>query len=353
MALPSGTINENYAQDMAIVRTRLQWGLFIAGFIILFTLPLYLPRDMIYLVNLIGITIIAVQGLNLLTGCCGQISLGHAAFMMVGAYVSGWLSVYFGFSFWAALPIAGLSAGLIGLIFGAPSLRVKGFYLAMSTLAAQFIIPWCIKNIKPAWTGGFTAFRIPPPTLGPITFRTEESMFYIIMILTVVAVFFAKSVLRGRTGRAFVAIRDNDLAAEVTGINIFRYKLLAFFIAAVYAGVAGCLWAFWYRNIYYTHFTLELSIWFLGMLIVGGMGSIVGACAGPIFIRALDHFLPSLGPALVGVIPAFSSASDVAIALKPLLFGLIIVLFIIFEPRGINHRWEIFKAYYRLWPYAY
>ena len=351
--LPSGTYNETYAQEMAIVRTPAHWGILIVGLIILFILPLFLPRGLLYLCNLIGITIIAVQGLNILTGSCGQISLGHAAFMMVAAYVSTWLSVYWGFSFWAALPLAALSSGVVGLIFGAPSLRVKGFYLAMSTLAAQFIIPWCIRNIHPAWTGGFSPLRLPPPTLGAITFNTEASMFYIIMPMTVLGVFFAKNILRSRLGRAFVAIRDNDLAAEVAGIDIFRYKLIAFFISSLYAGVAGCLWAYWIRTAYYTHFTFDASIWFLGMLIVGGLGSVVGACVGPVFIRCLDHFLPLLGPALVGTLPGFTSGSDVTVALKPLLFGLVVLLFIVFEPRGINHRWEIFKSYYRLWPFSY
>ena len=353
MSLPSGTRSLSYSQDMAFVHTKTQWMLLILGLVFLFTMPLYLPRDILYLVNLIGITIIVVQGLNILTGCCGQVSLGQAAFMMVGAYTSAWLSIYLDLSFWLILPIAGLSAGLVGLIFGAPSLRIKGFYLAMSTLAAQFIIPWCIRNINPSWTGGHSIIRLPAPTLGNLIFNTESSMFYIIITLTVFVVFFTKNLIRTRVGKAFVAIRDNDLAAEVTGIDIFRYKLLAFFISAVYAGIAGCLWAFWYRNVYFSHFELDQSIWYLGMLVVGGMGNgVLGACIGPIFIRVLDFCLPNLGPALVGLIPSFVSQSDVIVALKPTFFGLIILLFIIFEPRGLSHRWEMFKLYYRLWPFS-
>jgi branched-chain amino acid transport system permease protein len=353
MGLPCGTYNDTYNQDMAIVRTRLQWGLLIFGLIFLFTLPFYLGAEWLPLVNLIGISIVAAQGLNILTGSCGQISLGHAAFIMVGAYTSAWLTTKFGFSFWAALPIAGLSAGIVGLIFGIPSLRVKGFYLAMATLAAQFIIPWCIRNIQPEWTGGCYSIRVPAPTIGSMTFNTQFEMFYIIMPFACLATFFAKNLLRTKMGRAFVAIRDNDLAAEVMGIDIFRHKLYAFFICSIFAGVAGSLWAHWMRVVSYTYFDLDASIWYLGMIIVGGMGSVMGACAGAAVIRGLDYSVALLGPLLAGILPGLTTASDVTVALKPLVFGLIIITFIILEPRGISHRWEIWKASYRLWPFSY
>jgi branched-chain amino acid transport system permease protein len=189
---PCGTYNESYAQDMAIVRTRLQWILLIGFFAILFTCPTWLGGEWVNLLNLIGISLIAVLGLNILTGYCGQISLGQAAFMAVGAYTSGVLTAKFGWSFWAALPCAGLMAGLVGLIFGLPSLRVKGFYLAMATLAAQFIIPAVIINPLEGLTGGVHTLIVPPPKVGDISVTSVQGMFFIIIPIAVLMTFFAK-----------------------------------------------------------------------------------------------------------------------------------------------------------------
>ncbi len=351
MARPCGVYDSSYAQDMAIVRTRWQWVLSIAGLILLFSLPLFLSGRWLNLINLIGISLIAVHGLNILTGYCGQISLGQAAFMAVGAYTSGVLTAKLGLSFWVALPCSALTAGVIGLIFGLPSLRVKGFYLAMATLAAQFIIPALISHPLEGITGGIHSLIVPAPKIGGKVLSSPQSMFYIIIPLTALMTFFAKNLVRTGVGRAFIAIRDNDLAAEVMGINIFYYKLLAFFICSVYAGVAGSLWAHWMRAINPDHFTLMDSIWYVGMMIVGGMGSTVGAVFGVSFLRILDELTKILGSWLAVIIPAW--AAFLQGALGPLIYGLVIILFLIFEPRGLAHRWEIFKNSYRLRPFAY
>ncbi|MBN1374514.1 MAG: branched-chain amino acid ABC transporter permease, partial [Dehalococcoidia bacterium] len=340
-------------QDMAIVRTRLQWGILIVSLLVLFTMPLYISNLGLNFVNYLGISIIAALGLNILTGLCGQFSVGHAAFMMVGAYVSTWCTIHFGIPFWIGLPLAALAAGGVGMIFGAPSLRVKGFYLIMATMAAQFIIPWIIKNVQPEWTGGNFPMAVPVPTIGDIKIRTELQWFYIIIPLTVLGIFLAKNLARTRMGRAFIAIRDNDLAAEVMGINAFKYKVIAFFISSVYAGVAGSLMATWMRTVSYTYFEFDLSIWYLGMIVVGGLGSTFGAVAGAIFIRGLDYVIPILIQGASQVIPLLNLNTDIGTAAKPVIFGLVLLIFILFEPRGIAHRWELFKAYYRLWPFAY
>lgn len=350
-ARPCGTYDESYAQDMAVVRTRLQWIILIAGLIFLFSLPLFLPGRWLNLLNLIGISLIAVHGLNILTGYCGQISLGQAAFMAVGAYTSGVLTAKLGFSFWAALPCAALSAGIIGLIFGLPSLRVKGFYLAMATLAAQFIIPALIAHPLEGITNGVRSLVVPAPRIGETVFTSPQSMFSIIIPIAVLMTFFAKNLVRTGVGRAFIAIRDNDLAAEVQGVNVFGYKLLAFFICSVYAGVAGCLWAHWMRAINPDHFTLMDSIWYVGMMIVGGMGSTAGAVFGVAFLRILDELTKELVMWLSGIFVAWGAFLQAA--LGPIVYGLVIILFIIFEPRGLAHRWEVFKASYRLRPFAY
>ncbi len=350
---PCGTRNFSYRQDMSVIRNPFNWACLIIGLILLFLSPLFLNGVLINLMNFIGITIIAVQGLNLLTGYCGQISLGQSAFMAVGAYIVGILASRYNMSFLITLPCGALGAGLVGLFFGTPSVRIKGFYLAMATLAAQFIIPALISNPLEPFTNGTESLRVPAPQIGDFVFNTPQSLFYIILPLTVLMVFFAESFSRTGIGRAFVAIRDDDLAAEVMGISVFRYKLTAFFICSVYAGLAGGLWAYWLRSINPDHFTLTESIWYFAMLIAGGMGSVTGAVFGVVFLRVLEHFLLDFSVYLTVLFPAFASSTGIQQALPPIVYGLVIVLFLVFEPRGLNHRWEILKAGWRLRPFSY
>jgi len=348
--LPAGTFNMSYSQDMAIIRTRFQWGAFIVFLAFLFTLPLYAGDYWLTLLNNIAIVIIAVSGLNILTGYCGQISIGQAAFVAVGAYTAAILGHHFEFSCWMALPCSILGAGLIGLLFGLPALRVKGFYLAMTTLGAQFIIIWGFMH-GGILTGGSYGLDVARPTLGNIVINTETGFFYLIMTFTAVAIFLAKNLTRTRIGRAFVAIRDNDLAAEVLGIHVSYYKLLAFFICCAFAGVAGWLKVYYvgYANV--EHYSLMDSIWWLGMLIVGGLGSTMGAIYGPVFIMVLWEGIAVLSPVLGSAFPGI--AHQIFASLGMVISGLVIALFIVFEPRGINHRWEMFKSYYRLLPFSY
>ena len=349
MDLPAGTRNYTYAQDMAIFRTKTHWVLLLVLLVILFTAPLYWGNYWLGVANLIGITIIAATGLNILTGYCGQLSIGHAGFIAVGAYTAAVLTNRFELPFLIGLIAAGFVAGLIGLIFGIPSVRVKGFYLAITTIAAQFIIIWVI-NHWTSVTGGFNGISVPPASIGGITFITQASQFYLIMVITVLVVFFAKNLVRTRPGRAFVAVRDNDLAAEVMGINLFRYKLLAFFIGCFLAGIAGSLLAHWIGFMNAENFTLIDSILYIGMIIIGGLGTATGPIFGVIFIRMLQQGITFIAPVLEST---FALPAGFTTGIGPMVFGLTIVLFLILEPRGLAHRWQLFKASYRLWPFSY
>jgi branched-chain amino acid transport system permease protein len=347
---PCGTYDSSYDQDMAIVRTRLQWILLVVGLLFLFSLPLYSGNYILYMVNNICITLIAVVGLNILMGYCGLVSLGQAAFMGVGAYTTGILAHHLGFTFWLALPSSALMAGIVGVLFGLPSLRIKGFYLSMATLAAQFIIMTLILNAE-SLTGGASSLSVPAPRIGDFVFNSQSKMFYLIVPLTILMIFFAKNIVRTGTGRAFIAIRDNDLAAEVTGINVFSYKLVAFFISNVFAGVAGCLWAYTMRSINPEQFTLIDSVWMMGMVFIGGQGSIAGAVFGTIFIRGLDELVRTVTPSLPALIPQLKAEN--VIGFGPVIFAVVVIVFLIYEPRGLAHRWEVFKASYRLNPFTY
>jgi branched-chain amino acid transport system permease protein len=351
MDLPCGTHNSTYAQDMAIFRTKTHWAMLIGFFILLYTCPLYLSNYWLSVANLIGITVIAATGLNLLTGYCGQLSIGHAGFIAVGAYTSAILTGKLELPFLVGLIGAGLMAGIIGLIFGIPSLRVRGFYLAIATIAAQFIIVWVLNHWS-SLTGGFNGLKVPYASIAGFVFNNEASMFYLIMIITTIVIFYAKNLARTRVGRVFIAIRDNDLAAEVMGINLFYYKLLAFFIGCFLAGIAGSLFAHWSGFIIGEQFTLTESILYVGMIIIGGLGSTLGPILGVVLIRLLQQGLS------VWIVPYVNNVftwlpSGFASGLAPMIFGLVIILFLIMEPRGLAHRWSLFKAAYRLWPFSY
>jgi branched-chain amino acid transport system permease protein len=350
VSLPSGTFNQSYAQDMAIIRTKTQWIILFAFLIFLFTCPLYSSGRILTILTIIGITVISVHGLSILTGYCGQISMGHAGFMAVGGYVSGILCAKLGWSFWAALPTAGLAAGMVGLIFGLPSLRIKGFYLIMATIAAHFIIIWVIIQLYGV-TGGADGLAVPRPEIGGFVFKSKASYFYLVMVIACLVTFLTKNIARTRAGRAFIAIRDNDLAAEVMGINLWAYKLLAFFIGCVFAGLSGSLLVHYIAFASIDQFPFMNSVWYLGMIIVGGIGTTTGVIFGTVFLKLLDELVTIAGPALAAIFPAI--AAQAAASLSLMMRGLVIILFLIFEPRGLHHWWERIKAYYRLWPFSY
>jgi len=350
MDLPAGTRNYTYAQDMAIFRTKTHWFLLLVLLVFLFTAPVWFGNYWLSVANLIGITIIAVTGLNLLTGYCGQLSIGQAGFMAVGAYTSAVLVGRFNLPFPVAILCAGVGAGLVGMLFGIPSLRVRGFYLAISTIAAQFIIVWVVSH----WTnltGGFSGMEVKPASIGGFVFRSQASEYFLILGITIAAVFVAKNIARTRTGRAFVAIRDNDLAAETLGINLFRYKLTAFFVGCFYAGIAGSLLAHTSRSVSADYFPFMDSVLFIGMIIIGGLGTTLGPILGAVFLRLLDVLVTKLSPWLQSAFPGLPPGFTSGIA--PMLFGLVIVLFLVFEPRGMSHRWQLLKAAYRYWPFSY
>jgi branched-chain amino acid transport system permease protein len=364
---PAGVLDTTYAQDMALNRTRtdklIKYGLF--GLLLLVPLlakegPLGLdviPQLWVGTILRIAIFTIAVQGLNLLVGYTGQVSLGHAAFMAVGAYSSAVFARNLGMSFWIALPLSALFTGCVGLIFGLPSLRVKGFYLAMATLAAQFIIPWLIRYPLSNLTNGSRPLEVPYPTLGPISFAHESSMYYIVIPLAVFLMLAARNIIRTRVGRAFISIRDNDLAAELLGINVFNYKLQAFFLSALYAGIAGALYAYETNTLSLETFQLTNSIEMLAMLIIGGAGFPLGALFGVTFVRVLTQniipaTLPFLGSKLPTLLP-FLQPINITAAISPILFGLVLVIFLILEPRGLAYRWEILKITWKIRPYSH
>lgn len=368
---PAGDFDRTYRQDMSVLRQRWQYVLLFLFLLALFALPLYASESTVSVVNRLGIFMIAVQGLNILTGYTGQISLGQAAFMTVGGYISALLVGKAGWNFFLALPVAALGAGLIGLLFGLPSLRVKGFYLVMATLGAQFIIPWFLRNAYKDILNGAQGINVPVadfrlPVIAKqcflgttynselgtciFSFSTPNQFIYITLIVLIITTIVSHNISRSRLGRALVSIRDNDLAAELLGINLFAYKLRAFFIAAVYAGIAGALLAHNVRHINSETVSLVDSIFFLGMLVVGGLGTSLGPIFGSTLVIFLEEIATSSAPMLGELFPGVEAG--ILAASRPIIFGLALMLFLIFEPRGLAHRWVLFKAAWRLRPFA-
>lgn len=352
MTRPAGVLDVRYETEMAVVRTANQWAALGFFFLFLALLPFWVDRSTLTAVILMGIWVVAAHGLNLLTGYAGQISIGHAAFVGVGCYTTAVLVARLGFNYFLTLPLAGLSAALMGLLFGLPSLRLKGFYLAMATLAAQVILTQAFLYVFPDVLGGALGIPIPPPSLLGFVFTTSEAIYYIVIAVAVLMTVVARNLVRTRLGRAFVAVRDNDLAAELMGIPVFATKLKAFFLGCFFAGIAGALWAGFTWSARPDQFPFIQSIWYLGVIIIGGMGSTVGPIFGVVMVRLLNEFVLRVTPWIGGMVPA-EMAGPVGVGAGLVAFGLLVTLFLIFEPRGVAHAWEISKERFRNWPFVY
>lgn len=343
-----GLFYTTYAAEDGLFRSKFQklcLGLFL---LVLLAGPQFMDAYAVSVLNLILIAVIGAVSLNLLTGMCGQMSLGHGAFVGVGAYGAAVLSNA-GVPFVLALLGGGVIAAVIGMVFGIPSLRLKGIYLAISTMAAQLILEYVFLHASDL-TGGGNGLPVDPPSILGYSFDTDVSIFYLILTVTALCVLAVTNVSRTRSGRAFVAIRDYYQSAENVGVNLFAFKLQAFGLSSFLAGIAGGLWAHYTMYITPEQFSIGLSISYLAMIIIGGMGSVIGSIFGAVFITLLPELLNLLTASLSTVAP---DLSQLMIPMKEGVFGLMLVLFLIFEPEGLARKWRLTKAYWKLYPFAY
>lgn len=346
---PCGDYRTSYARDESIFETPLVRNITIAAIILLICAPAVCNRYVLNLAIQIGYYGIAALGLNIVVGFTGQISLGHAAFFGFGAFASAWLHARWGIPVWGAIPLAGLLTMAVGLLFGIPAGRIKGLYLAIATLAAQFILEDFFARAE--WfTGGSSGAMAAPFTLFGQTLNTDKSYFYVVLAYLVVLYVFACNLLRSRDGRALVAVRDHYLSAEIMGINLTWYRILSFGLSALYAGIGGALFGHYLGFVSSEGFTIMLSIQFLGMIIIGGLGSVSGSLLGTAFMV----LLPEVMTGAVGFFGKSSPNMMQALAyIKEMAIGLAIILFLIFEPDGLAHRWRRIKAYWKLYPFSY
>jgi len=361
--LPCGDYHQNYVQDHAWFQTKFIKGKMIVLMTILFVgLPLVSDSYMLSVWNMVGFTILGALGVQLLIGFCGQLTLGHAAFIAVGAYTSTLLILEFpwpqflidwGIAYPMSIIAAAIVAGLWSVLFGLPSARVKGFYLILTTMAAQFItVDFVLTQYVSQIGGRGQAFSLPPGTIkyGPWVIDTELKTYYMMIVLVLLCTILMANLLRSRVGRAWVAIRDNDISAEVMGINVVKYKLLAFFVAGFLGGIAGSYWISTLAAISPEHFPWFLSLWLVGVILIGGVGSIHGAIFGSIFMVVV---MEALQLAVMPLADTFPKLLMDFLFIKEAAFGLAICVFLIYEPNGLAYRWWQIKNYFNLWPFSY
>ena len=350
----SGVLKTTYEADMALYPLPIaRWTVAALAVFFFVVLPLSVHEYYLSIVNLVSIAVIGALGLNILVGYTGQISIGHGAFMSVGAYTAANFAVRLGWPWPVNLLLGGLMAALVGAIVGIPSLRIKGLYLAIATLAGQLIIEWTINHVTWISGGVQASIEVPRPQVGPWVISDQREMYFFLLAFVIIAIVGTMNLMRSRIGRAFIAIRDQDIAAEIIGIDIFRYKLLAFAISSFYAGVTGVLYTYYLGIANYEQFQLTVSIDYLAMIIIGGLGSILGSILGAVFVTLLPiltrWFLEDYGW-------LFFSQADLLNAipnLRLILFGGLIIFFLVVEPEGLNRLWRNIRNYFRAWPFSY
>ncbi len=360
-----------YGRDMAMFPTRTSLSWFGVLAVLLILIGLRLPADLALLGATAAVAAVGAIGLNLVTGWAGQVSLGHAFFLGIGAFTAAVVNgdpdgrlVGFGLPIWVWLPAAGLVAAVAGLVVSPLAFRLRGLYLAFVTLGLVFIGEHILREARPL-TGGQGVGR---PAPDPVIFghdlgadgeifgvflESEQKFFFFGLLVLLVMGLLAKNLVRSRVGRAFAAIRDRDVAAEIIGVSLTKYKMIAFAVSSFYAGVAGALIWMFIGFINPVSFNLLLSIQYVAMVLIGGVATISGSIMGAAFIT----FLPRIVDKLAGVLPFISDAPTGGFLTKfqveEMLFGLLIVLFLIVEPLGLYGLWVRIRNYFKAWPFSY
>ncbi len=344
-----GSAKQSYDADAALFDTRTQQVWAAIGVLALLAFPFVASEYWLYLACLVAINIASTIGLNVLTGYTGLVSLGQAAFMGLGAYTVAILQSRYGTPFALNLLAGGAVAMVAGVLVGLPSLRVKGLYLAIATIAAGVIAHFLFSHFT-ALTGGTAGITVPPARALGVELDTSFKLYWVIVPVTVLMLLGAANLFRTRIGRAFIAIRDRDISAEVLGIPLLPYKLMSFAISSFYAGVAGGLFAYFFRAVTPESFPLLMSIFFLAAVIVGGMGSVLGSVLGAVFMT----LVPELLKLIVSALPTALVGDNATLILSPvrtIVFGALIVLFLIFEPLGLAEMWRRTRRSFHLWPF--
>jgi branched-chain amino acid transport system permease protein len=344
----SGYFRTNYDQDLTLLQTRLERTSLVVFGIALLAFPLIASPFQLDLACQVFLACVGSLSLMLLTGYAGQISLGHAGLLAAGAFTVGILFRETNAPFWVTLPAAALVGALLGIIFGLPSLRLRGLYLAVSTLALHFVVIYLGGEYETR-RGFSTGIVIDPPKLGGWSISDGRVWYFILLAAAAATLLVCLNLLRARTGRAWRALRTRETVAEALGIGIASYKLLAFVISSAVTAVAGALFAYYRGFVSVEAFSLFLTIQYLAMVIIGGMGSLLGAVLGAIFVTIFPYIIE------IGLLalPGAQRYASLLFAANYAAFGLVMILFLVFEPLGLVGIWRRMQTYFLLWPFKH
>ncbi len=348
MARASGHFKTDYRADLVLIETRFQWFWIAVLALALVGFPAVAGPFALDLANQVFLAVIGAVALMLLSGFAGQVSLGHAGLLAAGAFTTGILYKELGASVWVTVPASAVVGAVLGVVFGLPSLRLKGLYLLVSTLALHFIVVFLGAEYETR-RGYSTGVVIDPPAIAGVALEDPLGWYFALLAVDAAVVLFSLNLLRARTGRAWAAIRDRDVAAEALGVPVHRYKLLAFVISSVMTAVAGSLAAYYQGFVSVEAFSLFLAIQYVAMVIIGGLGSILGAVLGAAFVVLLPYAI-EYGLATV---PFAERLADQVFAINFASFGLVMILFLVFEPEGLVGIWRRVRDYFLEWPFRH
>lgn len=344
----SGYFRTGYERDFALLDTRTQKTALMALTLLLLAFPLLDAPFLLDLANQVLLAVVGAVALMLLTGFAGQVSLGHAGLLAAGAFTTGVLFKEVGAPFWVTLPASALTGAILGVVFGLPSLRLRGLYLAVSTLALHFIVIYA-GNEYESQRGYSTGVVIDPPRIGEWVLSDARGWYVVLLACAASAVLFALNLLRSNTGRAWRAVHGREAVAEALGINVPAYKVLAFVVSSTMTSIAGCLFAYYRGFVSAEAFSLFLTIQYVAMIIIGGMGSILGAVLGAVFVTLFPYLIEWM----MNVLPVPESWANSVFAVNYTAFGLVMILFLVFEPQGLVGIWHRMQNYFLLWPFRH
>ncbi len=363
--MPNRPLASDYLDDRRIWTGRWERRGIILLIIGLLVFPMVASTNWVTIANLTMVAIVGAVALMILTGFTGQISLGHAAFLAVGAYTAAVLGTHWQLPFWLILPLSGLLSAAVGLAVGPFALRLEGLYLAIVTVGLIFLVNHVLLSF-PDWTGGVGGIAVPMYTwfgeaggssltaltetwqIGKVKIHFEQKLYALFLLLAVLSVLAIRNLGRSTAGRAMMAVRDHDLAAAVMGVNPARTKIIAFGLSSFFAGIAGAMFAFQQQFLTVEPpFNLLMSVQYIAMIVLGGIGTVFGAVAGPVAFVVLSPLMEALGRSLPYISQLNSSQQST------LLFALLVIGFLIFEPLGLYGIWLRIKRYFMAWPFSY
>ncbi len=342
----SGYFRTSYAQDHALIETRLEWSALMAGIALLLVFPFFASPFVLDLAAQVLLASVGALALALLTGYAGQVSLGHAGLIAAGAFASGILFKEFAAPFWITLPAAAATGALLGVLFGLPSLRLRGLYLAVSTLALHFVVVYLGGEYETK-RGYSTGIVIDPPRVFGYEVSSARAWYFVMLAAAALTLLLCLNLLRSRTGRAWRAVHSNETVAGALGINVATAKLSAFVISSSITAVAGALFAYHRGFVSVEAFSLYLSIQYIAMIIIGGMGSLLGALLGAVFVTLFPYGIETL----INMLPGAQRYASQLFAVNYAAFGAVMILFLVFEPLGLVGIYKRIQSFFLLWPF--